>query len=142
MTTLTHLHEPGVVWNLEARYAQGDIYTNTGSILIAVNPFRPIPRLFTPEVLAHYSKGTAEASMASARGLKSTSKRQRHMEAGSLSPHVYNVACNAYHQMLRDAAGQAILVRQCARTYTHSHLIAFSHLEHAHTLVLPAHACT
>jgi myosin-5 len=110
MTTLTNLHEPGVVWNLEARYTQGDIYTNTGSILIAVNPFRPIPRLFTPEVLAHYSKGAASAGAVMAQGRKG-SQLQQELDSGSLSPHVYNVACDAYHQMLRDGAGQAILVR-------------------------------
>lgn len=110
MTTLTHLHEPGVVWNLEARYARGDIYTNTGSILIAVNPFRPIPRLFTPEVLTQYSRGAASAGAVKALGCRG-SQLQQHLDSRSLSPHVYSVACNAYHQMLRDGAGQAILVR-------------------------------
>uniref|UniRef100_A0A7S3VIZ6 Myosin motor domain-containing protein n=1 Tax=Dunaliella tertiolecta TaxID=3047 RepID=A0A7S3VIZ6_DUNTE len=109
MTTLTHLHEPGVVWNLEARYTQGDIYTNTGSILIAVNPFRPIPRLFTPDVLAHYSRGAANAGITTAKGHKSRSPQQ-HLGGEDLRPHVYNMACKAYHQMLRDGSGQAILI--------------------------------
>jgi myosin-5 len=39
MTRLPHLHEPGVLWNIKQRYAFDDIYTYTGSILIAVNPF-------------------------------------------------------------------------------------------------------
>lgn len=40
MTQLNHLHEPGVLWNLKKRYLNDDIYTYTGNILIAVNPFQ------------------------------------------------------------------------------------------------------
>ena len=46
MTTLSHLTEPGVLWNLQTRYRVDDIYTYTGSILIAVNPFCPLPHLY------------------------------------------------------------------------------------------------
>lgn len=37
---LSFLHEPGVLHNLSTRYQQRTIYTYTGSILIALNPFR------------------------------------------------------------------------------------------------------
>lgn len=37
---LSFLHEPGVLGNLSTRYSQQQIYTYTGSILIALNPFR------------------------------------------------------------------------------------------------------
>ena len=40
MTQLNHLHEAGVLWNLKKRYSNDDIYTYTGNILIAVNPFQ------------------------------------------------------------------------------------------------------
>uniref|UniRef100_A0A7N0VAV1 Uncharacterized protein n=1 Tax=Kalanchoe fedtschenkoi TaxID=63787 RepID=A0A7N0VAV1_KALFE len=43
MTKLTYLNEPGVLYNLERRYVLNDIYTYTGSILIAVNPFTKLP---------------------------------------------------------------------------------------------------
>ncbi|XP_021901980.1 myosin-17-like [Carica papaya] len=39
MTKLSYLHEPGVLHNLAARYELNEIYTYTGNILIAINPF-------------------------------------------------------------------------------------------------------
>ena len=44
MTTLSYLNEPGVLWNLKCRYMLDAIYTYTGSILIAVNPFARLPQ--------------------------------------------------------------------------------------------------
>jgi myosin heavy subunit len=43
MTDLVFLHEPGVLHNLKQRYSNNAIYTYTGSILIAVNPFKSLP---------------------------------------------------------------------------------------------------
>jgi len=40
LITLTHLHEPAVVHCLRKRYEKDMIYTNTGPILIALNPFK------------------------------------------------------------------------------------------------------
>ena len=37
---LTHLHEPAILHALRLRYDAGIIYTSTGPILIAVNPFQ------------------------------------------------------------------------------------------------------
>ncbi|KAG6575650.1 Myosin-12, partial [Cucurbita argyrosperma subsp. sororia] len=45
MTKLAYLHEPGVLHNLACRFALNEIYTYTGNILIAVNPFRRLPHL-------------------------------------------------------------------------------------------------
>ena len=46
MTTLAYLNEPGVLCNLRARYELDLIYTYTGSILIAVNPFARLSQLY------------------------------------------------------------------------------------------------
>jgi myosin heavy subunit len=54
MTTLSHLHEPGVLHNLSVRYTSRQIYTAVGSILIAVNPFASIPELFKPGTMEAY----------------------------------------------------------------------------------------
>ncbi|KAK1308929.1 hypothetical protein QJS10_CPA09g01886 [Acorus calamus] len=43
MTKLAYLHEPGVLQNLRSRYDMNEIYTYTGNILIAVNPFEGCP---------------------------------------------------------------------------------------------------
>ena len=42
---LTHLHEPAILHALRLRYDSDIIYTSTGPILIAVNPFKPMPNL-------------------------------------------------------------------------------------------------
>ncbi|KAJ9533759.1 hypothetical protein QJQ45_026789 [Haematococcus lacustris] len=98
MTHLTHLHEPGVLHNLAVRYARQDIYTCTGSILLAVNPFQAVPKLFQPDVLAAYQACCGEDGTGSTTHLS------------ELPPHVYRVACAAYRQMLQDNSGQAILI--------------------------------
>jgi myosin-5 len=40
---LTHLHEPSVLHALSLRFAHNLIYTYTGPILLAVNPFKALP---------------------------------------------------------------------------------------------------
>uniref|UniRef100_A0A8W7PP28 Myosin motor domain-containing protein n=1 Tax=Anopheles coluzzii TaxID=1518534 RepID=A0A8W7PP28_ANOCL len=40
MTQLEDLHEASLLWNLKLRYDNGLIYTNAGSILIAINPYK------------------------------------------------------------------------------------------------------
>ncbi|KAL8138999.1 hypothetical protein V2J09_005000 [Rumex salicifolius] len=58
MTKLSYLHEPGVLQNLANRYTLNKIYTYTGNILIAVNPFQTLPYLYDSEMMADY-KGAA-----------------------------------------------------------------------------------
>ena len=66
LVELTHLHEPAIVCALEARYQEDIIYTNTGSILLAVNPFKKIDDLYTREMMERYwnheNDGNAEAT--------------------------------------------------------------------------------
>ncbi|KAF3667539.1 Myosin-9 [Capsicum annuum] len=88
MTKLAYLHEPGVLHNLKARYDINEIYTYTGNILIAVNPFRRLPHLYDTHMMAQY-KGAA---------------------FGELSPHPYAVADAAYRLMINDGVSQSILV--------------------------------
>ncbi|KAI4329848.1 hypothetical protein MLD38_028188 [Melastoma candidum] len=88
MTKLAYLHEPGVLQNLRIRYDMNEIYTYTGSILIAVNPFRKLPHLYDGHMMAQY-KGA---------------------DIGELSPHPFAVADAAYRLMIKDEKSQAILV--------------------------------
>ena len=88
MTTLSYLNEPGVLWNLKARYQLDGIYTYTGSILIAVNPFASLPLLYGQHMMEQY----------------------RGRPLGELSPHVYAIADAAYKQMRKDNKSQSILV--------------------------------
>ncbi|WCJ29303.1 myosin putative [Euphorbia peplus] len=88
MTKLTYLHEPGVLYNLHRRYALNDIYTYTGSILIAVNPFTKLPHLYNLHMMEQYNGAPF----------------------GELSPHVFAVADASYRAMMSDCKSQSILV--------------------------------
>jgi myosin-5 len=61
MTALSYLHEPGVLWNLRQRFQFDEIYTYTGSILIAVNPFAPLPHLYGTHMMDQYRWAAAAA---------------------------------------------------------------------------------
>lgn len=54
LTSLEQLHEPAVVFCLQTRYKEDFIYTYTGKILLALNPFRAIDSLYGPDVMAQY----------------------------------------------------------------------------------------
>lgn len=88
MTKLSYLHEPGVLQNLATRYELNEIYTYTGNILIAVNPFQRLPHLYDTHMMEQY-KGAA---------------------FGELSPHVFAVADVAYRAMINEGKSNSILV--------------------------------
>ena len=43
LITLPHLHEPAILHAIAERFFQGKIYTWTGPVIIAVNPFQRLP---------------------------------------------------------------------------------------------------
>ena len=43
LITLPHLHEPALLHAIEERFFEDKIYTWTGPVLIAVNPFQRLP---------------------------------------------------------------------------------------------------
>ncbi|KAL3825345.1 hypothetical protein ACJIZ3_021374 [Penstemon smallii] len=88
MTKLSYLHEPGVLQNLATRYELNEIYTYTGNILIAINPFQRLPHLYDTHMMEQY-KGAA---------------------LGELSPHVFAIADVAYRAMINDGKSNSILV--------------------------------
>ncbi|GAU27571.1 hypothetical protein TSUD_30030 [Trifolium subterraneum] len=88
MTRLAYLHEPGVLDNLRSRYDINEIYTYTGNILIAVNPFIRLPHLYDSHMMAQY-KGAG---------------------FGELSPHPFAIADAAYRLMINEGISQSILV--------------------------------
>ena len=57
---LTHLHEPAILHALRLRYDSDIIYTSTGPILIAINPFKPMP-LYTASVMDQYRRQGEQA---------------------------------------------------------------------------------
>ncbi|KAJ8448238.1 hypothetical protein Cgig2_025162 [Carnegiea gigantea] len=88
MTRLSYLHEPGVLQNLATRYELNEIYTYTGNILIAVNPFQRLPHLYDTHMMEQY-KGAA---------------------LGELSPHVFAIGDVAYRAMINEGKSNSILV--------------------------------
>jgi myosin-5 len=88
LINLTHLHEPAMLFCLQERYFKSRIYTYTGPILIAVNPFKRVDHLYTQTILEDYYNF----------GLM----RAQGVEVGSpLSPHVYAIADAAYRDMMK-----------------------------------------
>lgn len=39
---------------LQARYMADTFYTNAGCTLVAMNPFKPVPQLYSPELMREY----------------------------------------------------------------------------------------
>lgn len=39
---------------LQARYAADTFYTNAGCTLVALNPFKPVPQLYSPALMREY----------------------------------------------------------------------------------------
>ena len=76
-----------VLHTIRNRYAQHSIYTYSGIVLIAVNPFQRVT-LYGPEVIQAYHG------------------RRR----GELEPHLFAIAEDAYTAMRNQAMGQTIIV--------------------------------
>eukprot|EP00434_Breviolum_minutum_P032050 symbB.v1.2.028343.t1/scaffold2997.1/size65663/7 len=102
------LHEPAVLHALELRF-QGDcVYTLTGPMLLAVNPFKPLPRLYGSERLNAYinfQEGKDEKQNPAPGSVEEDDKEGKREE-----PHIYGVAKAAYEGVWHRSLGQTVLV--------------------------------
>jgi len=99
MINLPHLHEPAILHAINERFKEGKIYTWTGPVLIAVNPFQRLP-LYTNEILETYRREGL---------LRSQGMGQSGGE--KLPPHIYSIADRSYRQMMAEARkSQSILI--------------------------------
>ncbi|KAK3506666.1 hypothetical protein QTP70_013172 [Hemibagrus guttatus] len=86
--SLMYLNEATLLNNVRVRYSKDKIYTYVANILIAVNPYYDIPKLYSPETIKQYQ----------GRSL------------GTLPPHVYAIADKAYRDMKVLKMSQSIVV--------------------------------
>uniref|UniRef100_A0AAR2JTE1 Unconventional myosin-VI n=1 Tax=Pygocentrus nattereri TaxID=42514 RepID=A0AAR2JTE1_PYGNA len=86
--SLMYLNEATLLNNVRVRYSKDLIYTFVANILIAVNPYYDIPKLYAPETIKSYQ----------GRSL------------GTLPPHVYAIADKAYRDMKVLKMSQSIIV--------------------------------
>ncbi|KAI9922374.1 hypothetical protein PsorP6_001724 [Peronosclerospora sorghi] len=100
---LPHLHEPGICHTLSERFKINEIYTLTGEILLAINPFQSLG-IYTDKITRKY--------------IRNGDKRAMGHDVTDMPPHVYSIADKAYRSMMspighsahRSAANQSILV--------------------------------
>lgn len=88
LTNLSHLNEPSILQAIKLRYSQKEIYTYSGIVLIATNPFARVDSLYVPQMVQIYA-GKQRASQA---------------------PHLFAIAEEAYADMLRDTRNQTVVV--------------------------------
>ncbi|KAF3844925.1 hypothetical protein F7725_008088 [Dissostichus mawsoni] len=86
--TLMYLNEATLLNNVRVRYNKDHIYTYVANILIAVNPYYDIPKLYGPDAIKSY-KGKS---------------------LGTLPPHVFAIADKAYRDMKVLKMSQSIIV--------------------------------
>jgi len=103
LITLTHLHEPAVLHCLRKRFDQDKIYTNTGPILIALNPFKSCKSLYSDNIMKRYWE-RGEAQMLMGGGGEGMSGGAGGGGGGrddeKLAPHVYDLADETYRSMM------------------------------------------
>nr|XP_033775568.1 unconventional myosin-Vc isoform X3 [Geotrypetes seraphini] len=88
LTALSYLHEPAVLHNLKVRFVESKlIYTYSGIILVAINPYKELP-IYGDAIIHAYSG----------------------QNMGDMDPHIFAVAEEAYKQMARNNRNQSIIV--------------------------------
>lgn len=88
LTSLSYLNEPAVLQAIKVRYAQLNIYTYSGIVLIATNPFQKVDQLYSPDIIQAYAGKSR----------------------GEMEPHLFAIAEDAYRCMKRDNKNQTIVV--------------------------------
>jgi len=78
LSLLSSLTESSVLHLLRERFFRRHIYSYSGSTLISINPFRPLPHLYSPETAKRYETTAAAAMAAAADPAAGLQRLQRH----------------------------------------------------------------
>jgi myosin-5 len=115
---LTHLHEPAILHALRLRYDADIIYTATGPILIAVNPFKKMD-IYSTHMMEQYCQqgeqnGNGGGTLTSNGSTYTTPFKNRRLMGQAapkrrLSPHVYQTADDAYRAMMRGMENRELM---------------------------------
>ena len=84
---LTHLHQPSILHAINSRFDLDKIYTFTGPILIAVNPYRTLEGFYSMEMIQKFR-----------------------LKSNSDIPHVFSVTNKAYTGVCTQKKSQTILI--------------------------------
>ncbi|GBG30603.1 Myosin-6 [Hondaea fermentalgiana] len=91
LTQVPALHEPSLLATLHARFDANQIYTRSGRVLLALNPYKPIKGLYGRTIINQYYRAGAATE--------------------GLPPHLYGVASTAYVNALDEGGtNQTVLV--------------------------------
>ena len=136
LITLTHLHEPAVVHCLRKRYERDMIYTNTGPILIALNPFKKCGHLYNDAIMKLYwergemldsmdKEASLMTKLTNTKGDEKDEEEKKQEEVymeedsvTSLAPHAYELADATYRSMMskvQESGGDPTAVVGCDR---------------------------
>uniref|UniRef100_A0A803YBX0 Myosin IB n=1 Tax=Meleagris gallopavo TaxID=9103 RepID=A0A803YBX0_MELGA len=87
MVLLEPLNEDSFINNLKKRFDHNEVYTYIGSVVISINPYRPLP-IYTPEKVEEY----------------------RNRNFYELSPHIFALSDEAYRSLRDQDKDQCILI--------------------------------
>ncbi|TID30044.1 hypothetical protein CANINC_001413 [Pichia inconspicua] len=88
LTTLPHLNEPSVLNSVKLRYQKKIIYTFSGVVLIAMNPFEKVEQLYTSSMICAY----------------------RNAQMSDNPPHLFAIANESYKSLRESGRNQSIIV--------------------------------
>ena len=88
LVDLDEMGEGAVIHALRTRYEADEIYTNIGSILVSINPYKLLP-IYSTSTIAKYPPSSSS-----------------HLSP----PHVFQIAATAYHQLMTQHEDQAVII--------------------------------
>ncbi|GMH53810.1 hypothetical protein TL16_g01533 [Triparma laevis f. inornata] len=103
LISLQHLHSASLLHALSVRFHNHDIYTNTGPILLALNPFtdKMKEKLYGDKVREEPPTDYMRQGLMKSSGIETST---------ALPPHAYDVADNCYRAMMRERKSQSVLI--------------------------------